>query len=99
MGFLNATVDLACRRNTDDGLVLWNTIDADGTQVSIIYNSDEDDDDVRLPGYELIGNGNTFDLRITFSLETAMLTRCTVSGTDLNEVKSTAMIYALGRSW
>ena len=89
------TIDLTCRRNNAPGHVIWETVNPDGEQIELIFDSDDSADPI--PGYELVGgDSNIFDLRIDVTVQNALLTRCTVTEDGLGDASSTAMIYALG---
>lgn len=95
VGMENNQIDLACSRNNVAGDVVWETVHSNNTVIDTIYRSGTSDDPI--DGYEIIGNGNDFDLRINISQTTAILTRCTVSQDGFATVFGTAMVYCIGK--
>ena len=85
----------SCARNAIDGQLLWHTIDVDGTVVQTLYDTAVGDP---LPqGYNFVNEGDdlVFDLEVTVSKTTAILTRCTVTEEGKDTVSATAMFYLI----
>ena len=99
VGLAGSFVDLTCIRMEEEARVIWETVDIDGEQVTLIYDSQVGT--TPSDGYDLInvgGDSNDFTLQITMSQSTAMLTRCSISYNIMSELSATSMLFMIGNT-
>ena len=94
-GLSGSTTTLSCSRDADKGRMVFETINFDG-EVQTVISDSSDDDIVPGSGYDLVQNGNDFTLTITITVDTAILTKCSITESGKLSVESTAMIYLVG---